>query len=170
MIARLLLSLAVVWSALAASSEDKKFAAVAKDFFEKVLEHSPETATAFGDHRFDGRLTDWSDGRKRFVDLHRECVKALDSIDKAKLMPVNRIDYDVLKNNAEAQIWLQTVLREHEWNPMIYNPGGAIYLLLEREFAPLPVRLESVRKRLEAIPPFLAAAKGNLRVTSKVHT
>ena len=45
-----------------------------------------------------------------------------------------------------------------------------IYLLLEREFAPLPVRLESARKRIEAIPAFLAAAKANLGIASKVHT
>jgi uncharacterized protein (DUF885 family) len=170
MIARVVLSLLTVLPLWAASSEDTKFAAVAKDFFEKMLEHSPEMATAFGDHRFDGRLTDWSDGRKRFVDLHRECVQALSRIDRSKLMPVNRVDYDILRTRAEAQIWLQTVLREHEWNPIIYNPGGAIYLLLEREFAPLPARLEAVRKRLEAIPAFLVAAKGNLRVASKVHT
>jgi uncharacterized protein (DUF885 family) len=168
---RLLLLVVVTLSTFAQSSEDAKFAAVAKDFIEKMLENFPEGATALGDHRFDGKLTDWSSaGRTRVIEVRRECLKSLSGIDRAKLMPVNRLDYDILQNHLEGGIWSFTVSRDHEWNPMLYNRGSAIYLLLEREFAPLPVRLESARKRIEAIPAFLAAAKANLGTASKVHT
>ena len=64
---------------------------VAKDFIEKMLENSPEGATALGDHRFDGKLTDLSSaGRTRVIEVRRECLKSLSAIDRAKLMPVNR--------------------------------------------------------------------------------
>ena len=29
-------------------------------------------------------------------------------------------------------------LREHTWNPLLANPGKAVYQLLARDFAPLP--------------------------------
>ena len=55
--------------------------------------------------------------------------------------------------------FVTTELREHEWNPMLANPGRAIYLLLAREFAPLPSRLRSLAGRLAAVPEALAAAR-----------
>jgi hypothetical protein len=42
---------------------------------------------------------------------------------------------------------------------MLANPGRAIYLLLARDFAPLPDRLRSVAERLAAVPQALAAAR-----------
>ena len=123
---RLLLLVVVTLSTFAQSSEDAKFAAVAKDFIEKMLENFPEGATALGDHRFDGKLTDWSSaGRTRVIEVRRECLKSLSGIDRAKLMPVNRLDYDILQNHLEGGIWSFTVSRDHEWNPMLYNRGSA---------------------------------------------
>ena len=43
-------------------------------------------------------------------------------------------------------------LREHTWNPLLANPGKAIYQLLARDFAPLTDRLDSVAGRLAEIP------------------
>ena len=42
---------------------------------------------------------------------------------------------------------------------MLANPGRAIYLLLARDFAPLPDRLRSVAERLAAVPAALSAAR-----------
>ena len=42
---------------------------------------------------------------------------------------------------------------------MLANPGRAIYLLLARDFAPLPDRLNSLARRLAAVPDALAAAR-----------
>jgi hypothetical protein len=60
-------------------------------------------------------------------------------------------------------------LREHTWNPLLANPGKAIYQLLARDFAPLPDRLASVAGRLAEIPGVLAQARGELGRMPRVH-
>ena len=60
-------------------------------------------------------------------------------------------------------------LREHTWNPLLANPGKAIYQLLARDFAPLPDRLGSVAARLAEIPAVLAEARRQLGRMPRVH-
>jgi uncharacterized protein (DUF885 family) len=62
-----------------------------------------------------------------------------------------------------------TELREQSWNPLKANPGQALYLLLARDFAPLPDRLHALAGRLAAVPATLAAARGALGQMPKVH-
>jgi pimeloyl-ACP methyl ester carboxylesterase len=61
-------------------------------------------------------------------------------------------------------------LKEHEWNPLYYNMGNAIYSLVARDFAPLNERLGSVKSRLEGVPAVVGAAKANLKNPPKVFT
>jgi len=155
----------------AADSPDAQFVRTAEDYIEKTLENSPEFATRVGDHRFDNRLNDVSPaGRERRVANDRECLRRLDPIAPDRLQKQNGIDSRILRNRAESGVWHETTLREFEWNPMVYNPGGALYVLLERDFAPLPQRLESLRGRLDAIPGMLEAAKQNLKTATHIHT
>jgi uncharacterized protein (DUF885 family) len=60
-------------------------------------------------------------------------------------------------------------LREHAWNPLLANPGKAIYQLLARDFAPLPDRLGSVAGRLADVPAALAGARRQLGRMPRVH-
>jgi len=60
-------------------------------------------------------------------------------------------------------------LREHEWNPMVANPGRAIYNLLARDFAPLADRLRCAARRLAMLPESLAAARAVLGAMPEIH-
>jgi len=60
-------------------------------------------------------------------------------------------------------------LAEHTWNPLLANPGRAIYQLLARDFAPLPERLASVAARLTEVPRTLAEARLQLGSMPRVH-
>jgi uncharacterized protein (DUF885 family) len=60
-------------------------------------------------------------------------------------------------------------LAEHTWNPLLANPGRAIYQLLVRDFAPLPDRLVSVAGRLAQVPTVLAEARRQLGAMPRVH-
>ncbi|MGI8482171.1 MAG: hypothetical protein ACR2MF_08940, partial [Chthoniobacterales bacterium] len=44
-----------------ATPQDEQFEKIAKDYIEGLLQSHPEYATELGDHRFDDRLTDYSD-------------------------------------------------------------------------------------------------------------
>jgi Bacterial protein of unknown function (DUF885) len=142
------------------SDADDGFAALARSTVESMLERRPELATLLGDHAHDGRLTI---GTAEYHDeLARWCgdrLADLQRMDLDRLSAEYRVDARILANQLELCRFVTAELREHEWNPMLANPGRAIYLLLARDFAPLPDRLRSVAERLAAVPEALAAAR-----------
>ena len=134
-------------------TEDQKFESLAGNYIGALLRMSPEWATTLGDHRFDGELSDYSAaGVAAWRALNAGYLDSLKSIEPGRLNPANNIDCRILKTNLEFALFQIDSLREYEWNPMNYNPGGAIYPLLVRDFASLDDRLESVRRRLTAYP------------------
>ncbi len=154
-----------------AAASDKEFESTANQYIDKLLEMNPEYATTLGDHRFDGRLTDRS--AAAIAEQARVAQSYLDrlaAIDPKSLSEVNAIDYAILKLNLERAVFEANELKEHEWNPLFYNMGNAIYALIARDFAPLDDRLRSVKSRLEEIPAVVAAAQANLKNPPRVHT
>ncbi|MFN2454511.1 MAG: DUF885 domain-containing protein [Pyrinomonadaceae bacterium] len=152
-------------------STDRKFESLANKYIEQLLLMSPERATALGDHRYDNRLNDYSlKGIERARALDQEYLKALDAISPARLSQANSVDYRILRTQLGYDLFQINELREHEWNPLNYNAGGAIYALLSRDFAPLNTRLRNVSERLKAIPDVIAQAKLNLKNPPRIYT
>jgi uncharacterized protein (DUF885 family) len=147
-----------------ATAADAAFADLAEQILDDWLERRPEWATSRGDHRFDDRLDDASPAalaEERAVLARQQA--ALGRIDPAALSPANRIDAEILRNGLARRRFELDELRQHEWNPLLANPGTAIWALLARDFAPLPDRLRSLAGRLAAVPESLAVARRNLR-------
>ncbi|MBV9658834.1 MAG: DUF885 domain-containing protein [Verrucomicrobia bacterium] len=153
------------------TTADARFEKIARDCIEQYLALKPEWATTLGEHRFDARLNDRTHaGIDAEVALAERALQALAAVPTAELSAVNRVDAEILKNNLESTVFELRTVREWQWNPLQYNVGNAIYLLLSREFAPLPERLRNVKGRLEAVPAAVAAAKANLQNPPVVHT
>jgi len=154
-----------------AHASDAEFEALANSYIDLLMKANPEWATQIGDHRFDGMLTDMSaDAIAARTQMHKNMLAKLRAIDPTSLSETNRVDYEILVSNVERMIFQAEELRDHEWNPLVYNLGGAIYPLIARDFAPLADRLESVRERLEGFPAALEHAKANLENPPRVHT
>ena len=139
---------------------DAVFGPLARSAVGGLLERRPELATLLGDHAHDGRLTAGTAGY--YEELARWCADqraAVAAIDASRLSPEYRADARILASRLESCRFDAADLREHEWNPMLANPGRAIYLLLARDFAPLGSRLQSVAARLASVPHALAAAR-----------
>ena len=167
----LVAALAATLSCAGPKSQDERFVALAQDYIAEFLERYPEYATSLGDHRYDGRLNDYTAaGVAAGVEWNKRHLAELAAIDPARLGSANAIDYEILRNYVEFSIWSSEVLREHEWNPMRYGVGDALYSLLAREFAPLEERLASLNERLQGIPAALAAARANLADPPRIHT
>ena len=150
---------------------DQKFEKLANQYISEFIKMNPERATSLGDHRYDGQLDDYTlAGIKKDRAFTEKYLKALNKIDFAKLSKVNNVDARILKHNLEAKIFSIDELREYEWNPLVYNVGGAINDLISRDFAPLKDRLMSAKSRLEQIPNVVAAAKSNLKNPPRIHT
>ncbi|HKP02063.1 MAG TPA: DUF885 domain-containing protein [Chthoniobacterales bacterium] len=157
-----------------ATPEDERFQKLAKDYIEGLLQVSPEFATSLGDHRFDDRLSDYSDEAeakelKRAKDF-RQQLEAFS--DLTKLTGPNKVDVRLLKDNIDNEIFGIEELKERSWNPLLYNESlaNSLYLLVARDFASPEKRAASIKARMEKIPAVIAQAKANLKNPPQVYT
>src|SRR4029434_8243842 len=146
---------------------------IAHDYIEQYLRANPEDATELGDHRFDAELTDYSaEARAKDLATQKEFREKLNGIDGSQLTGANSIDFRILKENIDYQIFQAEELKEPEWNPLVYmqSLANSLYLLVARDFAPAEKRIPSLRQRMEKIPCVIAQAKANLKHPTRIHT
>ena len=156
-----------------ATTQDDAFQKIAHDYIEQYLRANPEDATELGDHRFDGQLTDYSpEARAKELATQKEFRNKLNAIDGSQLTGANNIDFRILKENIDYQIFQAEELKQAEWNPLVYmqSLANSLYLLVARDFAPAEQRIPSLRQRMEEIPSVIAQAKANLQHSPRVHT
>ena len=156
-----------------AASQDDAFQKVAHDYVEQYLRANPEQATELGDHRFDGELTDYSsEARAKDLATQKQFRDKLNAIDGSQLTGANNIDFRILKENIDYEIFRAEELKEPEWNPLVYmqSLANSLYLLVARDFAPAEKRIPNLRQRLEKIPGVIAQAKANLQHPPRIHT
>lgn len=157
--------------ATAKQTADRQFEKLANAYIAEYLKTYPEAATRLGEHKYDNQLNDYSlEGIKRGRALSEKYLNELNKIPFDKLSKVNNVDARILRHNLESSIFQIDVLREYEWNPMVYNVGGAINGLISRDFGPLKDRIKNAKARLELVPNVVAAAKANLKNPPRVHT
>ncbi|MFD0556496.1 uncharacterized protein (DUF885 family) [Stackebrandtia endophytica] len=139
------------------------FVSRAERVVDALLESDPEMALWAGDHRFDGRLPDYStEAVAARVSMLREASHALAEVDPDDLDLADGVDLEIVAGQVSAQLFHLTELREHEWNPLQYNPGRLLNALLTRPTDTAEVRLTALIERLSAIPDSLATARGRL--------
>ena len=156
-----------------ATPHDDAFQKIAHDYVEQYLRANPEQATELGDHRFDDQLTDYSpEARAKDLAAQKEFRDKLNAIDGSQLTGANNIDFRILKENIDYQIFQAEELKEPEWNPLVYmqSLANSLYLLVARDFAPAEKRIPNLRQRMEKIPGVIAQARANLQHPPRVHT
>lgn len=158
-------------TAVAAETPDQRFCAIADDFLQGYLRLNPEAATTLGDHRYDGRWSDVSAaGLLESQQFQRQLLSRLKGLQGSTLCPENTVDREILGQHLQGQLWALRDLREWQWNPLLYNPGPALFAIVARDYAPLPERLESLAQRLDALPVYLAQARTQLDNPPLLHT
>ncbi len=148
-----------------AASADVEFARFVDDYFDAQWKFSPSQATGEGFHEYDAQIEDMSKARieARIAEL-KQLLERLQGIDRARLGFDNAIDHQILDNEIRGALLDLDTLGLWKRNPMpyAYYPGGAVDVLIKREFAPARDRLRSVIARLKGIPAIYAAAKANV--------
>jgi uncharacterized protein (DUF885 family) len=167
------LFLLVPFGIVFANESDTAFEKVAKDYVEGLLQAQPEYATELGDHRFDGRLTDYSDAAEaKELQRAKAVLERLQKFSDKDLTGPNKVDVRLLRDNVENEIFGLEELKEREWNPLVYmqSLANGLYLIAARDYAPAEKRAVSLQKRLEGIPNVIAQAKANLKNPPRIHT
>lgn len=154
------------------SAADVMFEHVASRYMDEWLALNPVMATELGDHRHDDRLDDIGPtARGERAKLAHELLDALTSIDARSLSRAHQVDAQLLAQHLRYEIWSIEELKEWRWNPLLYTElaGNSLYLLMARDFAPLPVRLSAAAARLEALPRLLAQVRETLDPAAVPH-
>jgi uncharacterized protein (DUF885 family) len=147
------------------TATDTSFEAISKRYLDEMTALTPVNATSLGDHRFDGELDDVSPkGYERRVALAHELLGEVQALASTEMSRANQVDAHLLESELQYQIWRVEQLAEWRWNPLVYTEmtGNSVYLLLARDFAPLPDRLRSVGARLAELPRFLSQVRETL--------
>lgn len=146
------------------------FRRIAGQVIDDALAFDPVGATWLGDHRFDDRLPDFSEtaqrDREQGID---DFLTELDAVDDMELTESDQVDLEILRAHLTRDAFELSELRALAWNPMTWNPGTALHLLMSRDFAPVADRMASITGRLSDIPRFLADARRQLRDMPRIH-
>ena len=141
------------------------FEKLGASYIDIVTALEPVSATMLGDHQHDGNLPRIdAEGRQTRAIMGRQLLQALREIDKAQLTPDNQVDYSLLRNAVEYDLWDLQDLQTWAWNPQYYNDiaSYSLYSLVARDFAPWPERFGHIVERMEKLPAFLAEARQQL--------
>ena len=153
---------------LAPSDVDARFDRTIDRWFRDQLTMRPESATFFGIHDHDGEL---SSGGRDAVDeevaFFRRTIDELSAFDPAELSADRALDRDLAIHQARLGLFWQTEYRSWAGSSGgAEHIGEALFPLFTRDFAPLGDRLDSIVRRLDAAPRFLAETRE--RVTDPV--
>jgi uncharacterized protein (DUF885 family) len=156
---------AAVTPVLAASPADAALAGLSHRWLESFLRLSPVTATQMGDHRFDGEIDDMSPADRAARNAEwRAILAALSRIDRKALSRDNQVDAAMLDTQLRYALWDDEQLKSWSWDALQWSQlaGNALYLLMARDFAPLPLRLRAATARMRKLPSLLAQMRAGL--------
>ncbi|HEX8172459.1 MAG TPA: DUF885 domain-containing protein [Thermoanaerobaculia bacterium] len=94
----LAVALAVAFAASAAAATDtEKLRAMYEEEWQTRLRTSPEMASYYGDKRYDAQLSDLSaEAMERSREHARDMLRRLEAMDRSKIDPAERVNYDLL--------------------------------------------------------------------------
>lgn len=157
----------------AGTPADAPFTRFVDDYFAADARFSPTGAVGNGFHEYDAQIEDLSRARieQRIAELHAQ-LEQLGKLDRATLGFDNAIDAEAIDSHIRADLMSLETQRAWVTNPMYYAgaPGGAIDVLMKRNFAPAHDRLRSMVARLRGIPAIFDAARANVANPPKEFT
>jgi len=161
-------------AAPALSSPQVALRAFVDAHFEEHFQRSPMAATSAGVHTYDGELRGFrpEEHASHLTYLKDRLAALPKAVDRAALPPLDRADYDILENHFRARILELEAVRAWEHNPNTYLgfASGAVFQLINRDFAPLDERMRSAVKRMAVVPEVFSAARTTLQNPPKLWT
>ncbi len=159
---------------LSADGANQTFSFLSDQYFDQVyFKFSPTTGTAAGLHQYDPQLEDYSAaGVQREVTALHEFDKKLSAIDPKALDAEPAADYQILLNSIRGQLLQLEVIRGWEKNPDSYSSGitNSIFVIMERPYAPVNMRLRAAVERERLIPQVFVEARKNLKNPPHIYT
>jgi len=150
------------------------FSVLSNQYFDEFyFSNAPTLGTSVGYHQYDTQLEDYSASAtaKQIAGLH-EWQRKIEDIPSDGLDTAVAADREILLNSIRSQLLTLEAIRPFEKNPDIYSSGitSSIFVLMERPFAPVNIRLRDVIARERSIPQVFIEAKKNLQNPPRIST
>lgn len=146
----------------AAANTDSVFVKLTDEYLNGYFTFNPDNATYLGLHEYDRYKRDYSKAAleaelKRLKEYEQKLVGIGDSISSAA-----SFDYRILLSNIRQEIFSFEDLGVYTKNPMTYAGAINLNIYIQRDFAPLAERVQSIIAIEDQVPALFAAARENL--------
>jgi len=162
------------WLLSQQSPEDAKFHKTMETYLDTYWKFYPTAATLAGYFKYNDRLEDLAESTiEKYLDsLDKINAELVNKISRDKLSPEMQIDFDLLRDALDLDIYRLEKIVPQQLNPIYYNEIilPSIHSLLVKEFASIDARLKSATERAKALPGFLKQAKEELKTPPKEYT
>ncbi|MFC0135814.1 DUF885 domain-containing protein [Massilia eurypsychrophila] len=158
-------------SGSAEPASDRRMDSTSMQFLTAQWRLDPEAAIRAGKYDGAANLTiPNSATRAARITFADDWLKRFARFEGRSLSDKQRTDLALLVNKLQADRFQLTTLREHEWNPAMYNIAEPIDLILTTEYAAKPQRLRTLLKRLANVPAYYQAAQASIVNPTHEHT
>ncbi|MFN3762898.1 MAG: DUF885 family protein, partial [Anaerolineae bacterium] len=144
---------------------EAQFYRMAEEWLYRLAERNPVTATHLGIHEYDSRLGDRTlaalEEDQREI---RAALAQLRAMDLSEFRPDARIDHTLVTHILDSMVRSYEKFQGHLRAPGGYleESLGGIFILIVRDFAPLPERLRSALGRVRETPRVLREGMANI--------
>lgn len=149
------------------------FNGLVDQYFDFYFHTNPTAATQTGFHQYDTKLDDFSRAgvQAEIIGLEK-FQKLFAGIQRSNLTEVSAGDLDVLTSTIASRLLDLQTIQTWKKDPDTYpsSVSYSIFLIMRRNFAPLPERMSSVIARERQIPKTLEDALQNLSNPPRVFT
>ena len=146
-----------------ASTADREFEQLAKEFTTGYLAWRPATGTYLGLHEYDGRVTDLS---RASIDAEIERLRRFETkfsaLQGERLSENNGYELRILQSTVRSELSRLADMDVHRKNPMSYADVIDVNIYIKRNFAPLANRVRSIIAIEKQAPAIFANARANL--------
>ncbi|MDZ4832947.1 MAG: DUF885 domain-containing protein [Candidatus Melainabacteria bacterium] len=144
---------------------DDSLAKLGDQYIDYLFKSSPSMATSAGVHTYDSDVSDFSQTAiKTDIEDRKAFLEKLNKISYSKLSPNAQIDWNLMCGNLNQSLLDNEKMKLWQKDPDLYSSSAirSVFSIVQRDFAPLDVRLKSVIAREEKLPVMLAQGKQNL--------
>lgn len=140
-------------------------------FMDAYWKQNPSGAIYAGYGKYyDGLVIPDSIAFKQSVVFSKQWLDSLHSFDYKNLSDDNKINYNILQNQLQSNIWYIDTFKSQQRDPSSYNLGGECYYLLTENYAPLTQRLQTLSKHIEHAADYYSAAEKIIDHPTKEYT
>jgi len=153
------------------TGEKHNFQTFTKAFVDALWQQNPVWASYEGFHDYDHLLPIPNQERRQTeLEFAQKWLNRLQQFELAKLTELEQIDHQLIENHLNAIPFYQNQLKKWQWDPSVYNLGGAFFQLIDYRKSSLKERLEKAGQKLDHVELYYRAAKENLKKVSRSHT